>query len=98
MSCPGTALNLCRVIESNRIPSMALTYKEQLDALNIAYDLISQANQIVLKNDMGTFSYDEHGGHTRSFTYGIGEVRQRIVDAMNSINGAGNLITDYVNK
>ena len=77
---------------------VALTYKEQLDALTKAYDLISQANQIVMANGMGTFSYDEHGGHTRSYSYGIAEVRQRVVDAMNSINQAGHLITDYIGQ
>jgi DNA-binding transcriptional regulator YhcF (GntR family) len=75
-----------------------MTYKEQLDTLNTAYDLISQANALLMKNGMGTFSYDEHDGHKRTFSYLITEVRQRVVEAMNSINQTGSAITEYINQ
>jgi DNA-binding transcriptional regulator YhcF (GntR family) len=75
-----------------------MNYKEQLDELNKAYDVISQANSILMKNGMGTFSYDEHDGHQRTFSYLITEVRERVVEAMNSINHAGSAITEYVEQ
>ena len=77
---------------------MPLTYKEQLDALTDAYNLIAKANEIIMQSQMGTFSYDEHEGHKRSYSYGISDVREKVVAAMNSINQAANSITDYVQQ
>jgi hypothetical protein len=80
------------------MPEATMPFKEHLDALDKAHDLISQAGEVLLQPGMGTFSYDEHPGHPRTYTYTITEVRQKVIEAMNSINHAASDITDWIKE
>lgn len=77
-----------------------MTYQEQLDVLNSAYDRIAEANSILMANqNLGYLSYaGPNTSHPRTFSYDMPTVQNAVVTAMNSINHAMNSITDYVSQ